>query len=949
MRSSQDKQRFAIAFLILMSGLGMALTPGGAAAQCDIPLIAQRVSTPPNVMILLDNSGSMNEAMWHASYDNSVRYSGAFDWDTMYYVGSAGSYSPRSFLGSPATKTIKANLVDGLHGQDGRYIGNYLNWVYYNATPEERDAIPMVTRQQVANTAVKAVMNAASGLRYGLTKFNFDNGGTIVAPVGTSKASLEATVDAMEADSWTPTAESMVTILNYFKTTGASAPIQYSCQQNFVILVTDGIPTKDRNIPNYIGDQDGDGNEPGSCASLGYPELPSNNDCSDYLDDVAYYMQHNDLRGDMDGDQVIVTYAIGFGIKAPLLAAAAENGDGLYREAWDLNSLTAELGTVVGDIVNRVSAGAAVAVVSTEAGDDDYLYRGKFLPGAWQGFLECYKLPYQDKDSPVWEAGKKLQSRSASSRTIYTSYNNNLVDFSQSNVSDLGYFIAPNGPGSGIDESDSFGPDADNDYDSLDQVVGPQYDPDYVSEVIDWVRGENVANYRDRGGWKLGDLVHSTPVVVGAPKGFRFDASYQDFRTAWSNRQSVVYVGSNDGMLHAFDSETGQEMWAYIPRRVLGKLEMLADPAYCHQNYVDLSPKAYDTKVNGQWRTVLVCGLRTGGDSYFAIDVTDPSAPDILWETSVPTLTSSFTEPAIIETHWGTVLWSGSGPNPNGKAYTSMIRIDNGNILLNYQLGATTGSMNAATAPAFYDRDHDGIIDLVYQGDLTGKVWRWDISNPGVWYIGSLYSGTQPIQARPALTLDHAGNVLVQFGTGKYMEASDVTDTSPQAFYSVQDDGTGATKYQSNLLHVTTGEVDLTGWDGWYRDLQFGPGERVTQPAVAVEGVVYFTSFRPSAGACSAGGRSYLYHVDFSTGTEVDSDGDGDLDDESIAIDLGDGVASRPVVNLSAEELIVQTSDARLLVEGLLVSPQRITVKAWRQQFDAVTTTDPTGQGTESN
>ena len=109
---------------------------------------------------------------------------------------------------------------------------------------------------------------------------------------------------------------------------------------------------------------------------------------------------------------------------------------------------------------------------------------------------------------------------------------------------------------------------------------------------------------------------------------------------------------------------------------------------------------------------------------------------------------------------------------------------------------------------------------------------------------------------------------------------------------------------------------------------------------------MYFTSFSPSNAICSAGGDSYLYHIDYRNGIAVDSDDDGDLGDESIADSLGRGVASRPVVNLAAEELIVQTSDARLSIEDLLIGPQRIRVRAWRQQFQTVNTADveQTGQ-----
>lgn len=932
-----------LAGLVLVA---LLMAPAAAAAQCDIPLISQRISTPPNVMILLDSSGSMNGVMYHPDYDQAVMWSGPFEWGTTYKVNTSDTYKPSSFLSTAGIDTVAttAELVSGLHARSGEYSGNYLNWIYFHATPEQRAAIPKVTRQQVANTAVKAVVNGAPGVRYGIARFNGDTGANILADVGAGIPAIESQVDAMVATGYTPTAEAMVDIMEHFQQDGGSAPIEYECQQTFLVVVTDGIPTRDLNVPAYIGDQDGDGREPGDCASIGFPD--QNSDCSDYMDDVAYYMAHNDMRSDLDGDQTISVYTIGFGIRSQLIADAAVNGNGLYSEAWDLTSLTIQLSSVVGDIVNRISAGAAVAVVSTETGDGSHLYRGKFMPGPWQGFLECFELPYSSNKAPKWEAGRVMYKRNPDSRNIFTSLGNQVVDFSTNNAAELAYYIAPNGPGSGTIETDAYGPDLDNDFDSFDQTVGPGFQAAYVDDVIEWVRGDDIAGYRQRGGWLLADLVHSTPVVVGPPRGFRYDEAFMSYRESWKSRRSMVYVGSNGGMLHAFNADTGVEEWAYVPRRVLGKLELLAEPTYCHQSYVDLSPKAYDVEINGTWRTILVCGLRTGGDSYFAFDVTNPDAPQFLWETSIPNMASSYTDPVVVKTHWGTALWTGSGPNPNGEAYSTLIRVDNGNILLNHQLGTTIGGMNAATAPAAFDKDQDGITDLIFQGDLAGNVYRWDISDPGVWYVNTFFSGSQPIQATPALTIDEAGMVNVYFGTGKYIEASDLNDTQQQSFYCLRDDGSSSTITAGSLLHVTDADADSEGWSGWYRDLVFGAGERITQPAVIVEGVVYFTSFRPSNEICSAGGDSYLYHIDYRNGTVVDSDDDGDLDDEDVAMALGRGVASRPVVNLAAEELIVQTSDARLNIEDLLIGPQRIRVRAWRQQFQTATTADgePTGQ-----
>ncbi len=914
----------------LMAILMLAMSAGVAWAQtCEIPLISQQVAVPPNVMILLDNSGSMNHVMWHEAYEDTITYPGPFERNKTYFVSSDGMRGPNSF-DSDQPSSPKAMFVSGLHGRYGRYYGNYLNWIFFTATDQQRSEIPVVTRQQVANTAVKYVMSAAAGLRYGITRFNTSDGGTVVADCGSSMSTLQNIVDNVVANTWTPTGETMVDILNYFK--DPSGPIEYECQKNFLVVVTDGEPTKDLDVPSWIGDQDGDGNEPGTCASMGYTYMSNSNDCSDYMDDVAYYLAHNDLRSDLSGQQIVNTYTIGFGLDTSILWETAENGDGLYRVAWDLESLVVELGTVIGDIVNRISSGAAVAVVSTETGTDSHLYRGKFMPGVWRGFLESFSLPYSPGQNPEWEAGRLLRDRSAPSREIFTNLNNTRVDIADVNADVLQYFLAPNGPGSGTDPS--WGDNGDDIYNAADETLGPSFDPIYVGDLIEWVRGEDTPGYRVRDGWKLGDLVYSTPVVVGPPAFFFPDPAYQAYISAFENRRHVVYVGSNDGMLHAFDASTGEEMWGYVPRAVLGTLEELADPNYCHRSYVDLSPAAYDVQIGGAWRTVVLGGERTGGASYFALDVTYPESPQVLWETTIPTLFSSYTDPVVVRTGRGDFLWAGSGPNPGGTAYSGVIDVDTGYVHWNLLLSSSPNT-NAATAPVAYDSDYDGKANIVYQADLDGNLWRYDVSDDGIWLYSKMFDGNLPISARPALAVGEDGYVRVYFGTGKFVEGADMSTTDQQYFYCIRDNGTFTTFTQADLVDQTSTVTELTpDDDGWYFALENGSGERVTEPAVSIEGVVYFTSFAPSDQPCSAGGRSWLYAVSYTDGNSIDHDGDGSTDDETRSETLGDGVASRPVVNLAGEQLIVQTSDARLNIQNLVLPPQRIRVRAWREQFD---------------
>jgi type IV pilus assembly protein PilY1 len=885
---------------VVLAAAGLWLSPPQrvGAQQCDVPLMVTQGVVPPNVLIILDSSGSMREALTHPDYDPSVAWSGNFTAMTAYSVAVTGSYTPNSF-NSAWPSSPSAPLVACELGQAGRYLGNYLNWIFFHATAAQLAALPQITKIESGKAAVQAILAQSTGLRYGLMRFNGDTGGTLVSPLGSSASAISSAMAGILADSWTPSAETMVDALNYFKSTGAGAPIEFACQENFIVFVTDGYPTQDLNVPSWIGDADHDGLDPGNCASIGAPE-PNSSNCSGWLDDVAYYLAHTDLRSDMAGAQHVHTYTIGFGIDAPLLVSTAANGGGTYQSAWDTETLAASLGTVVGNIVSRVSAGAAVAVVSTEQQTGGHVYRGKFLPGSWRGYLEAYALPLTQSAPPVWEAGALLSSRSPSDRVVFTFHNGQTLDFV---------------PGSA---------------DQLKDALGAA-NPTEAQNIISYVLGEDLPGYRDRGGWKLGDMVSSTPLVVGGPAEFHLDESYQQYLADQSDRVNMIYVGANDGMLHAFVAATGDELWAYVPQAALGKLVKLTDPAYCHQAFVDLSPVAYELKLGGTWRTVIVGGQRTGGDAYFAIDVTDPYAPQVMWETAVPDIRSSFTVPTLVRTHVGTFLWTGSGPDPGGTASIAVLDMEDGSLVYTATTGEQHTSTNMCTAASVYDADWDGYADFVYQGDLSGTLWRWDVraSEPTDWPAAPLFVGDQPIQARPTLAMGPDGDLLVYFGTGRYVEGGDLADTSAQAFYCVRDDGTLTGRTPQDLVDQTGSIHDVMDAPGWKLDLVQAPGERVVEAASVVEGVLYFTSFAPSSTACEGGGHSWLYHVDYRDGSSPSADTTQDR-----AADLGEGVASKAVVQIEESQVLVQTSDARINLLDMNAQPRRLTVEAWKEKFD---------------
>jgi len=898
--------------LALLTVCLLAVAPASAQFECEIPLFVQQGSIDANVMILFDNSGSMNEAVFHPDYDASVDWTGPFNLNNTYFINADGPHAPINIPGRPAAAnqaTPLAPLVrsfgDGWAFR-GRYRGRYLNWIFYHATDEQRASLPQQTLIEVAKDVVIDIVDRTERVRFGITVFNFATGGTVIAPCGTDKASIITTISNITANSWTPLAEAMETVLDYYKDSGGSAPIIADCQKNFVVVVTDGFPTMDRHISAYLHDADGDGLDPGDCTSIGSPD-PNFNDCSHHVDDVAYWMYSNDMRPDMEDIQNVITYAIGFNIDFDLLMQAAHKGGGIYLSAANAVELWTSLELVMIDIINRISSGAAVAVVSTERGDEERLYRGKFMPGTWHGFLEAFALPYENGDTPLWEAGYLLMNRSAATRTIHAGLGSSLVPFTSGNAGSLMPYLA----------------------------VG---DVAEASSVIQWTRGENVANLRHRNNWKLGDIIHSTPVVVGAPSNFTEDPSYQGFMSAQANRTKMVYVGANDGMLHAFYADSGQEAWAFIPEFALPKLAAIADTSYCHNYTVDLTPAVHDCKIGGTWRTVLVGGGRQGGAGYFALDITVPNSPELLWQVELPHGKPFASEVEFAVINNTPVVLIGSGlDTDHGRAALHVYAVSDGTELGGILLSSDPSERNKATAATAVDLNLDGNHDIAYVADMLGHVWKLDFNgstNPAAWDRYCLVDVDDEITARPTAAYGPGDAIYVYFGTGAYLVESDISTREDHIFGCVFDRQNGA-EY-ANLVDQSGSINDLTGQDGWYLELENAEGERVTEPAVVVAGAVFFTTFVPSQEVCAAGGNSWLYRLDYENGS-VPDDGESDQWDGNRSIDLGQGVASRPVVDIVNETVIVQSSDATISVQNIGQTFGHLTVRAWQENFDFVT------------
>ena len=669
--------------------------------------------------------------------------------------------------------------------------------------------------------------------------------------------------------------------------------------------MTDGFPTMDEDVSAYLVDADGDGNDPGSCTSLGAP-FDDSYQCSDHMDDVAHYLFNNDLRADLPDTQNVITYTIGYGVDYGLLAETAMNGDGRYFHAENAGELVYAFRAIMQDIIMRLSSGSAVAVVSTERGDNDRMYRGKFMPGSWEGFLECYTLPFEDGEPPVWEAGNILADRSANSRSIFTALGSSVYNFV---------------PGS-----------AHNLWQAMETP-----DVETAADIITWIRGDFVAEYRNRADWKLGDIVSSTPVIVGRPRSFSTDEAYQEYAALYADRLKTVYVGANDGMVHAFDAENGDELWAFVPQFALPKLSAIADSFYCHTYTCDQSISIADVKIGGVWRTVLATGGREGGSGYFALDVSEPTAPALMWQADLPNGKAFASEVEFARIGGVPVALIGSGLDEEFiESYLYAYNVETGQLIGSRLLSSSNQDRNKTTRPRAVDLDFDGETDLVYCADLLGNLWRADVGNdpdPSSWNLTTLFSCDQPITATPNPAFGEGNKVLVYFGTGAFLKEEDFDTTDQQSFYCVYDSHDGSTHTRSNLVDQTSSINDIGTADGWYVDLWHHDGERVTEQAVVVAQTVYFTAYAPRTAVCEAGGHSWLYTMAYDDGSAViNEEGEEVPRDE----DLGDGVASRPVVDIVNETAVIQSSDATITVVDIAIDIFHLTVKSWQENYDFV-------------
>lgn len=707
---------------------------------------------------------------------------------------------------------------------------------------------------------------------------------------------------------------------------GTDSAIQYYCQKNFMVAVTDGLPTEDTGVSASLANYDH------ACADNEKGCTVGDNAS---MDDVVKALYDLDLRPDLtepDGTPVknnIISYVIGFADKtlssSALMVNAADLGSGGAEGVFTASGAES-LAATFNRIVNKVraiegsSSSLAFNTASLQAGSK--LYAASFDSGDWSGDLAAFTFDTDGSlaEAASWSASEKLDAMSPGGRVMITSRDGAGVAFT-SDPEELGNKL--------------------KDDLKINTSSGAPVVDNRIAERAAYLRGdrskEGTGNteFRQRGG-RLGDIVNSSPVYVGAPNASwgkaQFDeaASYEAFKATKSDRTPVVYVGANDGFLHGFDANSGEEVIAYTPEALLSSepsrgLHALSSQLYSHKYYVDGPLSVTDAYIGNSWKTVLVGGLGGGGKGYFALDITDPdsfSPSTFMWEftgSDNSNLGFSFSRAQIGRMpngKWAAVFGNGYN-SETGDAGLFIRYLDGtGGEYLSTGKGSA-GDKNGLSTPAIVDADRDGTIDRVYAGDLKGNMWAFDVADedPDSWKVAydgePLLSVGEPITGGPrvARNTDYIGgnlpNLLVTFGSGQYLTENDTSDITAGGFYVVSDNGAGGlgkSDLQIREIVPSQGYRTLSGssfaWgqesgqkSGWYIQLDGGVGqdggERVITTPDLLRNTLFFNTLIPTGQVCFAGAYGWLMSVDVHTGLAPEDRGIFDANNDGV-IDVND-------------------------------------------------------------
>jgi type IV pilus assembly protein PilY1 len=670
---------------------------------------------------------------------------------------------------------------------------NFANWFTYYRR-----------RSLTATDAMARALEALSGVRVGAYSIN---GQIQQALVPIDVDDEDQTLDLLEElyefsrliiDEMSPLRIGLQAVGQYYDHSGsgfAESPVEEACQHNFAVVFTDGF---------WNGDDPGVGNADGDQGA------PFADNYSDTLADVAMHYYETDLATGLDDLvppsgldraewQHMVIYAVALGVEGTLdrdsfspwsnppsdipwpdvhndpdervkiddLWHATINSRGVFYTANDPEALADAFTEALTDIQARIASAASVAVgQGGDVSDSATIYLPTFSTDGWSGDIRAYSFNTDSGEintsSYLWSAAEQLDNLDWQNRYIATYQDEDGDGVVFEDLADL----------------------------TADQQAFINNDQD----LLDYLRGRRDQELQNGGERRdrirvMGDIVQGGPVF----------------------HDGLLYAGGNDGMLHAFNADTGIERFAYVPGLVFDHLAELGNPDYDHRFYVDKAPYIQEISSGN---TLLVGGLGKGGKGYYALNVSGAATVTnlqevvdmVAWEFPAADATDSdmgysYSPGYVVNTTAGWVVIFSNGYNSvNGRAVLFVLNTA-GTLITKIDTGV--GGCNGLSSPALVDVDNDDLVDYAYAGDLRGNLWKFDLTaeSTGDWtvsYSAPLFAARdalgnpQPITTEPDVMKHCLGSLpgyIVAVGTGKYLGQSDIGDTSGQTIYGVWDYG----------------------------------------------------------------------------------------------------------------------------------------------------------------
>lgn len=888
----------------------------------EIPYYASS-GNQPNILIILDRSGSMNENPAGSTLNITPCPAAAYPNPLL----TTGNYSKKCIARQVLFDVLDADDSNGVTSpDDDKNLGARLGYMrYYNG---------VIQRTQDVGTPYATIWGSA------------------------------ATADAstLDASGNTPLGQSLDSALAYLTSSAITGDACYSagCRKNYVIVITDGADTatcttttaRNRSvvyaakalygarIPVFV---------------IGFGSLPS--DLKNNLNWAAYYgyggtnSQPSSVNYPNDPNPYEANSGTGtFSPGSQLCDDVSTNpGEQALSGYAFLAANATDLSKAIKHAIDTAKEGSYTRSQPVLTASGSKIYSGFFdLPG-WKGHLDAWPVtttgnidfttpsnnPCTSYDNPNTTANEALHELYDAGRTLtysgctgyVASADRNIYTAVGSPLSRISFKVSgTNTSAQQIDLCTTLnisGFDCANNYAAADTTAINDNNP---NELINFIRFASTYFNGSQGTrdastptwWKLGDIWHSTPTIVGPPQGTFNSTGYKDFKSYYSNRTQLLIVGANDGMLHAFDdTNKGREAWAFIPNNLLDNLKNLNAG---HALFVDSSPTAADVCLNtatcgkstesaSDWKTILLSGERDGGNAYFALDITNTTNPPFLWQftdidsASCPAannyncLGNTWSKPVIgkvkyydganIVDKW--VAFFGGGysttDNVGNRFYAIDITPTSGVLLRRFTIGSTTNKVPGT--PRAVDLNGDYYVDAVFFGDTEGKLSMLDLTNtdPSNWSVNTLFdpaashnaiscpdltttphSGhtSRGIYYAPAVAYDDDFNLYTAFGTGYVDDYTDPTGSTTTDYF-----------YMLKIGKTIVTEI--------FRK-EFSNGERIVAAPVVYGGYMWYVTYLPpAASACCDAGKSYLRWV------EIAACG------ASGFAEIGNGIAQGPV------------------------------------------------------